>query len=154
MWNFTLCIVNILALFVFTDPNIEREHAKSAENRLQMACEAFGEGMLPQLQSAVYKVPWRMLVFKILSIVVEYQSKRFSLYVSSKIQKFSIILQWSSYFVLIFTQLETKFRDPTNKTMTEREEPFRCVVKFESTNLLESLKHCASSGTCLPQPWK
>ncbi|KAM7423999.1 hypothetical protein PAMA_000384 [Pampus argenteus] len=76
---------------------IEREQAESAANRCQMACEAFGDGMLPQLQSAVYK-------------------------------------------------LETKFRDPANKTMTEREEPFRCVVKFASTNLLESLRQCASSG--------
>ncbi|XP_070766165.1 centromere protein N [Enoplosus armatus] len=80
-----------------SNPQIEKEQAKTAENRLQMACEAFGDGMLPQLQSAVYK-------------------------------------------------LETKFRDHTNKTMTEREEPFRCVVKFASTNLLESLRHCASSG--------
>lgn len=30
--------------------------------------------------------------------------------------------------------------------MTEREEPFRCVVKFSSTNLLESFRHCASTG--------
>ncbi|XP_010740018.3 centromere protein N [Larimichthys crocea] len=80
-----------------SNPQIEKEQAKSAENRLQMACEAFGDGMLPQLQSSVYK-------------------------------------------------LETKFKDHTNKTMTEREEPFRCVVKFASTNLLESLRHCASSG--------
>lgn len=43
-------------------------------------------------------------------------------------------------------QLETKFRDHTNKTMTEREEPFKCVAKFASTNLLESLRECASSG--------
>ncbi|XP_070690680.1 centromere protein N [Pempheris klunzingeri] len=77
--------------------HIEREQAESAAHRLQMACEAFGGGKLPQLQSAVYK-------------------------------------------------LETKFRDHTNKTMTEQEEPFRCVVKFASTNLLESLRHCASSG--------
>ncbi|KAG7230215.1 hypothetical protein INR49_012348 [Caranx melampygus] len=81
-----------------SNPHINREQAGSEENRLQMACEAFGDGMLPQLQSAVYK-------------------------------------------------LETKFKDNTNRTMTEREEPFKCVVKFASTNLLESLKHCASSGT-------
>ncbi|XP_039986893.1 centromere protein N [Xiphias gladius] len=80
-----------------SNPHIEREQAGHVANRLQMACEAFGDGMLPQLQSAVYK-------------------------------------------------LETKFRDHANKTMTEREEPFRCVVKFASTNLLESLRHCASSG--------
>ncbi|TDH17099.1 hypothetical protein EPR50_G00005390 [Perca flavescens] len=80
-----------------SNQHIEKEQAESAANRLQAACEAFGGGMLPQLQSAVYK-------------------------------------------------LETKFRDHSNKTMTEREEPFRCVVKFASTNLLESLRHCASSG--------
>lgn len=49
--------------------------------------------------------------------------------------------------LLMFHQLETKFRDHTNKTMTERDEAFRCVVKFASTNLLESLRHSASSGT-------
>ncbi|XP_053176939.1 centromere protein N [Scomber japonicus] len=80
-----------------SNTHIEREQAVSAANRCQMACEAFGDGMLPQLQSVVYK-------------------------------------------------LETKFRDHTNKTMSEREEPFRCVVKFASNNLLESLRHCASSG--------
>ncbi|XP_068438290.1 centromere protein N isoform X2 [Clinocottus analis] len=80
-----------------SNPYIEKEQAEPAANRLQMACEAFGGGMLPQLQSAVYK-------------------------------------------------LETKFRDNSNMTMTQREEPFRCVVKFASTNLLESLRHCASSG--------
>uniref|UniRef100_UPI0037E7059D centromere protein N n=1 Tax=Semicossyphus pulcher TaxID=241346 RepID=UPI0037E7059D len=78
-------------------PHIEKEQDGNAANRLQMACEAFGDGKLPQLQSAVYK-------------------------------------------------LETNFRDQTNKTMTEREEPFRCVVKFASTNLLESLRDCASAG--------
>ncbi|KAM4593676.1 centromere protein N isoform 2-T2 [Odontesthes bonariensis] len=75
---------------------VEKEQAEAAANRHQMAGEAFGDGALPQLQSAVYK-------------------------------------------------LETRFRDPTNKTMTERGEPFRCVVKFSSTNLLESFRHCASS---------
>lgn len=48
---------------MFPDPQIEKEQAKSAENRLQMACEAFGDGMLPQLQSSVYKVPWGIVVF-------------------------------------------------------------------------------------------
>ncbi|XP_077445551.1 centromere protein N isoform X2 [Stigmatopora argus] len=43
-------------------------------------------------------------------------------------------------------KLETKFKDPTNQTMTKREKPFKCVVTFASTNLLESLRHCASSG--------
>ncbi|XP_029354639.1 centromere protein N [Echeneis naucrates] len=80
-----------------SNPCIEKEQSGAAANRLQMACEAFGDGELPQLQSAVYK-------------------------------------------------LETKFKDPTNKTMTEQEEPFKCVIKFASTNLLESLKQCATSG--------
>ncbi|KAM9366388.1 centromere protein N [Symphorus nematophorus] len=80
-----------------SNPHIEREQAEPAANRLQMACEAFGDGMLPQLQSAVYK-------------------------------------------------LETKFRDHTNKTMAEREEPFGCVVKFSSSNLLESFRQCAALG--------
>ncbi|XP_074522868.1 centromere protein N [Halichoeres trimaculatus] len=80
-----------------TNPQIEKEQDKNAANRLQLAREAFGDGTLPQLQSAVYK-------------------------------------------------LETKFRDQTNKTMTARDEPFKCVVKFASTNLLESLRDCASSG--------
>ncbi|KAJ7995036.1 hypothetical protein DPEC_G00255730 [Dallia pectoralis] len=80
-----------------TNPNIEKEHAENAENRLQMACEAFGNGTLPQLQKAVY-------------------------------------------------QLETKFRDQSNKTLTDIEQPFRGVVEFASTNLLESLRHCVSSG--------
>lgn len=42
-------------------------------------------------------------------------------------------------------KLETKFRGH-NKSMTQREEPIRCVVKFASTNMLESLRNCASSG--------
>ncbi|XP_014849537.1 PREDICTED: centromere protein N isoform X1 [Poecilia mexicana] len=45
-----------------------------------------------------------------------------------------------------FFQLETKFKDPTNEAMTQRDEPFICSVKFSSSNLLESLRHCASSG--------
>ncbi|XP_068597967.1 centromere protein N [Brachionichthys hirsutus] len=80
-----------------SNPLVEREHVEAATKRLQMACEAFGDGMLPQLQTSVYK-------------------------------------------------LETKFKDHTNKTMLEREKPFRCVVKFASANLLESLRSCASSG--------
>ncbi|XP_057699542.1 centromere protein N [Corythoichthys intestinalis] len=43
-------------------------------------------------------------------------------------------------------KLDTKFKDPTNQAMMEREKPFKCVVTFASTNLLESLRHCASSG--------
>ncbi|KAF3832556.1 hypothetical protein F7725_026221 [Dissostichus mawsoni] len=74
-----------------TNPHIERDQAKPAANRLQMACEAFGGGVTS-------------------------------------------------------ATLETRFRDHSNTTMTEREEPFRCVVKFSSANLLESLKSCASSG--------
>lgn len=42
---------------VFTDVHINREQSELAANRLHMACEAFGCGTLPQLQSAVYKVP-------------------------------------------------------------------------------------------------
>uniref|UniRef100_A0A8C7TZM0 Centromere protein N n=1 Tax=Oncorhynchus mykiss TaxID=8022 RepID=A0A8C7TZM0_ONCMY len=81
----------------YKNPNIENEQPENTENRLQMACEAFGDGTLPQLQKAVYK-------------------------------------------------LETKFRDNSNKTLTGRKEPFRGVVEFSSTNLLESLRHCVSSG--------
>uniref|UniRef100_A0A3B5LU07 Centromere protein N n=1 Tax=Xiphophorus couchianus TaxID=32473 RepID=A0A3B5LU07_9TELE len=65
--------------------------------RHRMARETFGDGMLPALQSAVFK-------------------------------------------------LETKFKGPTNEAMTQRDEPFICSVKFSSSNLLESLRHCASSG--------
>ncbi|XP_054590770.1 centromere protein N isoform X2 [Nothobranchius furzeri] len=43
-------------------------------------------------------------------------------------------------------KLETKYRDPSNRTMTERDEPFRCVVKYSSSNILESFRHCASAG--------
>ncbi|KAM6980603.1 centromere protein N [Aplochiton taeniatus] len=80
-----------------TNPYIEKEQAENAENRQRVACEAFGSGTLPQLQTAVYK-------------------------------------------------LETKFRDDTNHIMTKRDEPFRGVVKFTSSNLLESLRHSVSSG--------
>ncbi|XP_047219056.1 centromere protein N isoform X1 [Girardinichthys multiradiatus] len=83
--------------FVHLDPHIENEQAEASANRHRMAGEAFGNGMLPALQSAVYK-------------------------------------------------LETKFRDLTNETMTERDKPLRCVVKFSSPNILESLRHCASTG--------
>lgn len=43
--------------FVFTDPHIEKEQTELAEKRLHLACEAFGAGTLPQLQSATYNVP-------------------------------------------------------------------------------------------------
>lgn len=41
----------------FTGVHIDREQSQLAANRVHMACEAFGCGALPQLQSAVYKVP-------------------------------------------------------------------------------------------------
>ncbi|XP_061557200.1 LOW QUALITY PROTEIN: centromere protein N [Phycodurus eques] len=82
---------------IASHPHIEREQDENEVNRLQMACEVFGAGNLPQLQSVVYK-------------------------------------------------LETNFKDPINQRMTEREEPFKCVVTFKSSNLLESLRHCAASG--------
>ncbi|CAL9694694.1 unnamed protein product [Knipowitschia caucasica] len=78
------------------NPLIEREQSASSSNRLQLACEAFGEGKLPEIQSAVYR-------------------------------------------------LETKFRGQS-KNMAQSKEPFKCVVTFSSTNLLESLRNCASSG--------
>lgn len=56
------------------------------------------------------------------------------------------ILEKKNVSLFVFPQLETKFKDNANKTMTEREEPFRCLVKFSSTNLLESFRHCASTG--------
>ncbi|XP_020777725.1 centromere protein N [Boleophthalmus pectinirostris] len=78
------------------NPLIEQEQSELSSNRVQMACEAFGGGKLPELQSAVYR-------------------------------------------------LETKFRGYA-KNMAQHKEPFKCVVKFSSTNLLESLRNCASSG--------
>ncbi|XP_033839870.1 centromere protein N [Periophthalmus magnuspinnatus] len=78
------------------NPLIEQEQSALSSNRLQMACEAFGGGKLPEIQSAVYR-------------------------------------------------LKTKFRGHA-KNMAQRKEPFKCVVKFSSTNLLESLRSCASSG--------
>uniref|UniRef100_A0A3Q3IHH9 Centromere protein N n=1 Tax=Monopterus albus TaxID=43700 RepID=A0A3Q3IHH9_MONAL len=84
-------------LFGFTDPRRVKEQAGLEADRLRMAHKAFGDGMLPELESAVY-------------------------------------------------ELETKFNGHANGTMTDREQPFRCVVKFTSTNLLESLRQCASSG--------
>ncbi|XP_072315541.1 centromere protein N [Eucyclogobius newberryi] len=78
------------------NPHIEQEQSKLSSNRRQMACEAFGGGKLPEIQSAVYR-------------------------------------------------LETKFRGHA-PNMAQRKEPFKCVVKFSSANLLESLRNCASSG--------
>lgn len=40
----------------FTDPHIEKEQTELAEKRHHLACEAFGAGTLPQLQSATYNV--------------------------------------------------------------------------------------------------
>uniref|UniRef100_A0A3Q3Q461 Centromere protein N n=1 Tax=Monopterus albus TaxID=43700 RepID=A0A3Q3Q461_MONAL len=80
-----------------SNPRRVKEQAGLEADRLRMAHKAFGDGMLPELESAVY-------------------------------------------------ELETKFNGHANGTMTDREQPFRCVVKFTSTNLLESLRQCASSG--------
>ncbi|KAF4091822.1 hypothetical protein AMELA_G00041830 [Ameiurus melas] len=78
-------------------PNIDREHAEFAERKLQMACEAFGDGTVAKLETAVYK-------------------------------------------------LETRYRGSSNNTLSDRDELFRGVLKFSSPNLLESLRHCASTG--------
>ncbi|XP_030650074.1 centromere protein N [Chanos chanos] len=78
-------------------PNIGKEHAELAEKRLQMACEAFGDGTVPKLETAVYR-------------------------------------------------LETKYKGNGNDTLIDRDEPFKGVVQFTSTNLLESLRHCVASG--------
>ncbi|XP_028812616.1 centromere protein N [Denticeps clupeoides] len=42
-----------------TNPNIEKEHAEQEEKRLQLACEAFGEGNVPRLETATYKLETR-----------------------------------------------------------------------------------------------
>ncbi|XP_027010670.1 centromere protein N [Tachysurus fulvidraco] len=78
-------------------PNIDKEHAELAERTHQMACEAFGDGAMPKLETAVYK-------------------------------------------------LETRYRGSSNDTLSDRDELFRGVVKFSSPNLLESLRHCVSTG--------
>ncbi|KAK3549113.1 hypothetical protein QTP70_032574 [Hemibagrus guttatus] len=80
-----------------SNPNIEKEHAESAWRTHQMACEAFGDGAVPKLETAVYK-------------------------------------------------LETRYRGSSNNTLSDRDELFRGVVKFSSSNLLESLRHCVSTG--------
>ncbi|XP_051953442.1 centromere protein N [Xyrauchen texanus] len=43
-------------------------------------------------------------------------------------------------------RLETRFRGNVNNTLSDREEFFRGVVKFSSSSLLESLRHCVASG--------
>ncbi|MCJ8733638.1 hypothetical protein PDJAM_G00225910 [Pangasius djambal] len=40
-------------------PNIDKEHAEFAERTHQMACEAFGDGTVPKLETAVYKLETR-----------------------------------------------------------------------------------------------
>lgn len=58
-------------------------------------------------------------------------------------------------------KLETKFKSTLNESiLADREEPFRCLVKFSSPNLLEALKSLAPAGlaeaplspllTCIP----
>ncbi|KPP61791.1 centromere protein N-like, partial [Scleropages formosus] len=79
------------------NPSIENEHIKLAEYKQQVASEVFGDGVLPKLETAVYK-------------------------------------------------LETKYREHGSENLARRDEPFRGVVKFSSSNLLESLKYCVSSG--------
>ncbi|KAF7699384.1 centromere protein N [Silurus meridionalis] len=78
-------------------PNIDKEHAEVAERTRQMACEAFGDGAVPKLETAVYK-------------------------------------------------LETRYRGGSSDAPGDRDELFRGVVKFSSPNLLESLRHCVSTG--------
>lgn len=81
-----------------THPNIEKEHLEYAEKRQQVACEAFGEGNVPKLETATYT-------------------------------------------------LETRFRGGGGMdTLVNGEKSFRTVVQFASTSLLESLRHCVSSG--------
>uniref|UniRef100_A0A8C3GI29 Centromere protein N n=1 Tax=Cairina moschata TaxID=8855 RepID=A0A8C3GI29_CAIMO len=58
-------------------------------------------------------------------------------------------------------KLETMFKSDPNMDVLERREPFRCLVKFSSPDLLESLKSLAPAGmadaplspllTCIPQ---
>ncbi|XP_066541496.1 centromere protein N [Hoplias malabaricus] len=78
-------------------PSIEKEHAECAERRLQIACEAFGDGVLPKLETAVYR-------------------------------------------------LETRYRGNSNNTLGDKDELFRGVVRFSSSSLLESFRHCVSAG--------
>lgn len=53
--------IQLIQSFGFSDPHIEREQAELSADRLQLACETFGHGRLPQLQSAVYKVKSRVV---------------------------------------------------------------------------------------------
>lgn len=58
-------------------------------------------------------------------------------------------------------KLETKFKSDLNRSiLADREEPFRCLIKFSSPHLLEALKSLAPAGiadaplspllTCIP----
>ncbi|XP_028665656.1 centromere protein N [Erpetoichthys calabaricus] len=78
-------------------PNITNEHAKHQAYLKLVADDAFGEGTLPLLETAVFK-------------------------------------------------LETKFKDPVNRILENKTDPFRCVIKFSSPNLLESLKSSVELG--------
>ncbi|XP_026087025.1 centromere protein N [Carassius auratus] len=43
-------------------------------------------------------------------------------------------------------RLETRYRGNDNQTLSDREEFFRGVVRFSSSSLLDSLRHCVASG--------
>uniref|UniRef100_A0A8C1HVB5 Centromere protein N n=1 Tax=Cyprinus carpio carpio TaxID=630221 RepID=A0A8C1HVB5_CYPCA len=43
-------------------------------------------------------------------------------------------------------RLETRYRGNGNHTLSDREEFFRGVVRFSSSSLLDSLRHCVASG--------
>nr|XP_055029351.1 centromere protein N [Misgurnus anguillicaudatus] len=43
-------------------------------------------------------------------------------------------------------KLETRYRGNANGTLSDQEELFRGVVKFSSSSLLQSLRHCVSTG--------
>lgn len=78
-------------------PCIGKEHKDHEEIRHQMACEAFGHGSIPKLETAVYR-------------------------------------------------LETRYKGNGNYTLSDKEDFFRGVVRFSSSSLLESLRHCVASG--------
>ncbi|XP_041123516.1 centromere protein N-like isoform X2 [Polyodon spathula] len=79
------------------DQGIDNEHAKRLADLKEVATQTFGEGPLPKLETAVFK-------------------------------------------------LETKFKDPENRILTNRPEPFRCAVKFSSPSFLESIKSLVTLG--------
>lgn len=51
------------------DPQVEYEQNEQSESRLQMACEVFGGGALPELQTAIYKVLYNKIMCDISSKV-------------------------------------------------------------------------------------